>query len=252
MTPIIGITCSTLVLSGMRGVPRFALVHHYVDCVMRAGGLPLMLPNVTTEAAAAYLARIDGLVLSGGLDIDPIFYGQEPLPQMGKIDQVRDAFELEMTRGAHEAGIPILAICRGIQVLNVAFGGTLVQDIDHQVDGAIRHAQDTIRHDAVSHTIDIEEGTRLHEIAGVSRTRVNTFHHQSPDRVPEPFVISARTVDGVIEGIEDPSHPYCVGVQWHPERTSQDGFSVALFDSFVSAALDVKKRTIRAAGSGPA
>lgn len=236
MTPVIGITCSTLVLTGMRGVPRFALVHHYVDCVIAAGGLPLLLPNVGPTHVEAYLARIDGLVLSGGLDVDPIHYGQEPHPDLGQIDQVRDEFEIEVVRQARAAEIPMLAICRGIQVLNVACGGTLLQHIPAQVEKPLRHEQRAIRQDALSHGLEIEPGTRLHEIAGMSRVRVNTFHHQAPDDVPAPFVVSARAPDGVIEGIEDPTHPYCVGVQWHPERRPGDPLTRALFASFVDAA----------------
>jgi putative glutamine amidotransferase len=242
MTPVIGITCSTLVLQGMRGVSRFALSNYYVRCVTEAGGLPLLLPNVAPETAAAYLARVDGLVFSGGLDVDPIFFGEEPLPDLGQVDQVRDAFELELIKGAKEAGIPVLAICRGIQVMNVAFGGNLLQDVPSQVTGALKHEQSAIRKDAVSHSL---EGTHLHEIAGSDRTRVNSFHHQAVDRVAEGFKVSARTLDGVIEGIEDPEHPFCLGVQWHPERRPRDPFTRGLFRSLVEAA-----KVTAQAGSG--
>lgn len=236
MTPVIGITCSTLVLRDMRGVSRFALSNYYVRCVTEAGGLPLMLPNVHPETAMSYLSRLDGLILSGGLDVDPIFYDQEPLPDLGKVDQVRDAFELELSKSARDQGIPMLAICRGVQVMNVAFGGTLLQHIPTQVDGALRHDQDTIRSDAVSHSVDIVPGTHLHEIAGTVRTRVNSFHHQSVDQPAEGFEVSARALDGVIEGIEDPQHPFCVGVQWHPERRPNDELTQGLFEGLVGAA----------------
>jgi putative glutamine amidotransferase len=235
MTPVVGITCSTLIVSGMRGVPRHALVHHYVDCVRDAGGLPLLFPNVEPDAAEAYLDRVDGLLLSGGLDVDPLHYGQEPRPDLGKVDHVRDAFELELVRHAHGRGMPILAICRGAQVLNVAFGGTLVQHIPAEVANALRHQQDSVQHDALSHGVEIEPGTRLHRIAGVVWARVNTFHHQAPATVKAPLRISARAPDGVIEAIEDPGHPWCVGVQWHPERRPDDPLSRALFGEFVEA-----------------
>ncbi len=236
MKPVIGMSCSTLVLTGMRGVPRHALSEMYVACVNDAGGLPFMLPNVAPDYAAAYLSRIDGLLMSGGLDVDPMFYDQEPRREMGKMDRVRDIFELALMRGAIEAGIPILAICRGIQVLNVACGGTLIQDIPSQVEGAIKHEQDALRQDAVGHAVDIEAGSKLAEIVGNTRVRVNSFHHQAVDRVAEGFVVTARTADGVIEGIEDPKHPYCVGVQWHPERLPAETSTQNLFSSFVEAA----------------
>jgi putative glutamine amidotransferase len=236
MTPAIGITCSTIVLGDMAGVSRFAIPAYYAECVEEAGGLPVILPNLKAESAAAHLARVDGLVLSGGVDIDPFRYGQEPMPDLGKVDQVRDAFEIELVRGARAAGTPVLAICRGIQVMNVAFGGTLLQHIPKQVKNPSRHDQKTIQPDADAHGLRIEPGTRLHAIAGVEETRVNTFHHQAVDRVADGFVVSARALDGVVEGIEDPDHPHLVGVQWHPERRPADELTRKLFASVVEAA----------------
>ena len=247
MTPVIGITASTLVLPGMRGVARFALSNYYVRCVTEAGGLPLILPNVAPETCASYLARLDGLILSGGLDVDPIFYDQEPMPDLGQVDQVRDAFELELVKSAKEQGIPVLAICRGIQIMNVAFGGTLLQHISGQVTKAIKHEQDAVRRDALSHSVDIVPGTRLHEMAGTERMRVNTFHHQSCDEVAPGFLVSARALDGVIEAIEDPEHPFCVGVQWHPERRPMDDLTKGLFGGVVEAARKAAKAGPQAA-----
>lgn len=243
MTPVIGISCSTITSGDETGARRFSLPAYYVQCVVDAGGLPLLLPSLPPDTAAAYLARIDGLLLSGGVDIDPIHYGQEPAPKLGLVDPVRDEFEMALMKGARDAGMPVLAICRGIQLMNVAFGGTLIQDIPSSVKVPSKHDQDTLQPDALGHSVDIESGTRLHEIAGVERTRVNTFHHQAVDRVAEGFVVSARSLDGVIEGLEDPSHPYCIGVQWHPERRSEDAMTRRLFRSVVEAAA-------QAAGTG--
>ena len=178
--PVIGVSCSTLVLTGMRGVPRHALSEFYVTCILQAGGLPLLLPNGTPELTAAYLSRMDGLILSGGLDVDPEYYEDEPHPKLGNLDQVRDQYELELVRGAHQAGMPILAICRGVQVLNVAFGGSLVQDIPSEVPNAVKHEQQALRQTALSHTVKLERGTRLFSMAGESpRVRVNSFHHEA-------------------------------------------------------------------------
>lgn len=234
--PLIGITCSTLVLADMRGVPRYALVHHYVDCVLEAGGLPIVVPSVAPGHADRYLARLDGLLLSGGLDVDPQHYDEEPHPRLGQVDARRDRFELALARAAYEAQLPILAICRGAQLLNVALGGSLLQDIGTQVAKPLRHDQETIQDDAPSHGVAIEPGTRLAEIAAAQRIRVNSFHHQACDRVAPGFVVSARSADGVVEAIEHADPAFCLGVQWHPERMPTDAVTRALFAAFHAAA----------------
>ncbi len=235
--PVIGVSCSTLVLTGMRGVPRFALSEFYIRCILDAGGLPLLLPNVMPELAASYLSRMDGLILSGGLDVDPEYYGEEPKPKLGNLDQVRDSYEFELARGAHQAGMPLLAICRGVQVLNVAFGGSLVQDIDSEVDEPLKHEQDALRQTALSHRVRIVPNSKLHGIAaGIERIRVNSFHHQSVKDVADGFTITAHSEDGVVEAIEDPTQTFCVGVQWHPERLPENDFTRSIFKSFVEAA----------------
>lgn len=235
--PVIGVSCSTLVLTGMRGVPRFAISEFYVRCILDAGGLPLLLPNVMPELAASYISRMDGLLLSGGLDVDPEYYGEEPKPKLGNLDQVRDSYELALARGAHQAGMPLLAICRGAQVLNVAFGGSLVQDIDSEVEDPLKHEQDALRQSALSHRVRIKPDTQTYMMAGgTERIRVNSFHHQSVKDVAEGFIVTARSEDDVVEAIEDPSHPFCVGVQWHPERLPENDFTRSIFKHFVEAA----------------
>ena len=236
MTPVIGISVSTLMLPGTRGVRRFAIPDYYARCVVEAGGLPILFPNVSPVSAASYLARVDGLILSGGIDVDPELFGEEPHPNLGEVDPDRDWFEVALVRGARDAGMPILAICRGAQVMNVAFGGTLIQDIPTQVEGALMHEQKALRHDATCHGLNIEPGTHLHEVAGSTRVRVNSFHHQGLGRLAEGFRITARSLDGVIEAIEDPRHPFCVGVQWHPERTPECELTKHLFGAVVEAA----------------
>jgi putative glutamine amidotransferase len=229
----------------MRGVPRFALSEFYVKAILAAGGLPLLLPNVEPDLAASYLSRVDALLLSGGLDVDPLYYDEGPHQKLGDLDQVRDEYELALAKGARDSGMPVLAICRGVQVLNVAYGGTLIQDIPSEVDGALKHEQHSVRQDSLSHRVRIEPGTKLHEIAGGNdEMRVNSFHHQSVKDVANGFVITARTSDGVIEAIEDPRHPFCVGVQWHPERTLENDLTRALFAQFVAAARTVSKAGI--------
>lgn len=235
--PTVGLTCTTVVVTSVepRG-PHSASPQTYVDCVLQAGGLPVLLPIVTEETAAAYLSRIDALVLTGGLDLDPLHYGQEPMPDLGKIDQQRDAIELALARGAHEQGMPILAICRGQQLLNVALGGTLHQHIPDAYDPVLRHDQIDLNADALAHHVDVVAGTLLHGLVGAERIRVNSFHHQAVDRLAPRLVVTARADDGVIEAVEDPDHPFCLAVQWHPERRERDPVTRALFGAVVEAA----------------
>ena len=236
MRPVIGVSCSTLVLMDMRGVPRFALSEFYVRCVLAAGGLPVLLPSIEPDVAPQHLERLDGLVLSGGWDIDPEHFGEQPHPKLGEVDTFRDSYEISLARAAHERGMPLLAICRGIQVLNVALGGTLVQDIPSQVPDAVKHEQKTVRQTALCHAVDVADGTQLRAVVGAGHARVNSFHHQSCGRIAEGFVVSATAPDGVIEGIEDPRQPWCVGVQWHPERRQDDPITQGLFRGLVEAA----------------
>lgn len=240
--PVIGISCSTLPPESADEHRRHSIPEVYIDCVVRAGGLPLILPNIDASHVPAYLDQIDGLVLSGGYDLDPVTFGEDPHPKLGIVDVTRDAFELALSRGVRERGIPTFPICRGLQVVNVAYGGTLIQDIASQTENPIAHAQRTIRRSSLGHAIDVEEGSQLHQIAGTLRTRVNSYHHQAVRDVGEGLVVSARAPDGIIEGLEDPSHPWMVAVQWHPERRPEDPLTQALFQGLVEAA-QVKARS---------
>jgi putative glutamine amidotransferase len=237
MRPTIGITCD-----GIRegGPARKHFVNDpYAARVLEAGGLPVLLPapepSLATESAAAYLPLLDGVLFSGGDDVDPALYGQARHVQLGPVDEVRDAFEIALLRVARRAGIPILAICRGVQVANVALGGTLHQDLAACVGERVRHRRGTDG-EAPSHSVSIEAGSRLRHLAGSDSALVNSFHHQAADRVAPGLVVSARSADGVPEGLEDPSHPFFVGVQWHPERAPGDSLTSRLFAAFVAAA----------------
>jgi len=217
------------------GVTRCSRIDDYVESVVRAGGEPLLLEP--TDDPSASLDRIDGLLLTGGADVDPAEYGEPPHPSV-EIDAARDAFEIPLTRGAMAREMPLLAICRGVQVLNVAAGGTLVQDIPTAITSDLNHSVEVPK-DAVAHSVDIVPGSRL---AGcVSGTTpqscaVNSRHHQSVGVVGAPFVVSAVSPDGVIEAIEQPDVPFCLGVQWHPENFWRTGEFAPLFASFIDAA----------------
>jgi putative glutamine amidotransferase len=214
----------------------FALRDDYVRAVEDSGGLPLVFAPGVPEDAGPLLDHVSGLVLSGGADVDPRLYGEEPHPRLGRVIPERDAFELALCREALERRLPILAICRGQQVLNVATGGTLFQDIPSQVSGAHDHDPETERW-ATSHTVTIVPGTRLRAILGADTVAVNSFHHQAVRTPGAGVVISAHSEDGIVEGIEIPDQPFAVGVQWHPEAFWDRGASFQqLFEALAGAA----------------
>lgn len=211
----------------------------YVRAIEAAGGVPRVLPAIAdTDTVQQYLNRIDGLLLSGGADVVPEHYGQERHPRLGAVDPDRDAMELTLIRMALQRDLPIFAICRGIQVLNVALGGTLYQDLPAQRPSTIAHQQEEIGlpRDQFCHEIDVVPGTRYHAIAGSNRIPVNSLHHQALDRVADGLVVAARAPDGVIEAVEAPAYRYVVAVQYHPEETApHDAPSRRLFEAFVNA-----------------
>ncbi len=235
--PLIGVTARTITRkAALKERAWDAVPRSYMVCMAQEGANPIILPvSMPAAAAAAYIEPLDGLLLTGGDDIHPRFFGQQPHPSI-LVDDERDAFELEVTRLAWQRNLPILAICRGIQVLNVALGGELHQDVPSQVQGAVDHEQKGDG-DGTWHTVEVEPGSRLAEILGTERLEVNSFHHQACRDLPPELVATARTQDGVIEALEDPSRAFCLGVQWHAEVTAQvgDAPSKALFQAFVAA-----------------
>jgi len=189
----------------------------YVRSVEKAGGLPLILAPGDPGDAAELLGRLDGLILSGGSDVDPALYGEEPHPRLGRVVRERDDFELALCREALARDRPLLAICRGHQVLNVATGGTLIQDIPSVVVRGGVHDHRRERWET-AHEVKIVPGTRLREILGAERVSVNSFHHQAVAKLGRGLRVSALSAgDDLIEGIEAPQGRFVVGVQWHPE-----------------------------------
>jgi putative glutamine amidotransferase len=193
-----------------------------------------------SESPRKLLGELDGLVLTGGGDIDPVLYGEERHPAVDDAEPGRDEFEIDLARRAMAADLPLLAICRGAQVLNVAAGGTLVQDIPSAVTSTLSHSIVEPK-SAEAHAIQVTPGSRLERALGAlvdsSHTcRVNSRHHQSVGRVGAGLVPSATAPDGVVEAIEKPNGEFCVGVQWHPENFWRTGEFAPLFATFVSAA----------------
>ncbi|AQS60163.1 gamma-glutamyl-gamma-aminobutyrate hydrolase family protein [Desulforamulus ferrireducens] len=232
MTPLIGITSAY-----DRKSNRATLSSYYIQAVAAAGGLPLVLPCLLEEKSFdAILETIDGLLLSGGGDVDPLLFGEEPQPSLGAICPERDAFELALTRRALTKGIPILAICRGLQVLNIAAGGNVLQDIGASIDKPLKHDQDAPSWYG-THSIDILPDSRLAAIFG-QRAIVNSFHHQAVDRIAPGFLATAWAADGVVEAMESTSSTFIVGVQCHPEcMWERDEKMFGLFKEFVTASL---------------
>ena len=222
------------------GVTRCSRLDDYLASVERSGARARVLE--VSESPRGVIDKIDGVLLTGGGDVDPVFYGQERHPSTYDAEPGRDEFEIDLARRAMEADLPVLAICRGSQVLNVAAGGTLVQDIPSAVKTDLTHSLELPK-DCLAHDIQIVSDTRLHAALGgavdaSSACHVNSRHHQSVGTLGRSLVASATAPDGVIEGIEAPEARFCVGVQWHPENFWRTGEFRPLFDAFVAAARD--------------
>jgi putative glutamine amidotransferase len=231
--PAIGITIGY----DQRRAGLHLLRQDYVRCVEKAGGLPFVLAPGRPEDAPELLERLGGLVLTGGGDIDPSLFGEERHASVTSIVRERDDFEIALARRALQRDLPLLAICRGQQVLNVAAGGTLVQDIPSQVPGDVNHDPERERWET-AHDVQIVPGTRLRAILGRDSLAVNSFHHQSVKDVGRGLVVSARSPeDAVVEGLEAPDRRFAVAVQWHPESfwNQRESFS-SLFEALVEAA----------------
>jgi len=217
--PTIGITCTTFQTDQSQRPPNLGQNRSYVDAVVQAGAAPLLIPNLVDKILLRTLYNLlDGLLLSGGGDIDPTHYGQSRHEKCGTPSPERDEVELTLTRWAIDEGMPVLAICRGIQVLNVALGGSLYQDIQAQVPGAERHQWSPgYPRDYIAHTISISPQTQLARIVGTNPLPVNSFHHQAIREVAPGLTVTAHAPDQIIEAVEADGHPFAVGVQWHPE-----------------------------------
>lgn len=202
----------------------------YVQSVIRAGGVPMVIPlTQDPELLAAMLERVDAVIMTGGEDIDPLkWYGEEPLPAMGSIVPDRDEFDILLIKMAVEKNMPVLGICRGHQLMNVAFGGTLIQDIPSQVKGSkVKHSQRATSSYG-THTINIEKGSLLNKQIGLEKVAVNSFHHQAVKDLAPGFKATALAVDGVVEAIEKIGSNRVFGVQFHPE-----GFTSKGIDTFI-------------------
>ena len=217
---------------------ELALGLTYPQSLERAGAMPVILPPLLPEVIDLLVARLDGLLLTGGPDLHPGTYGKTPHPALGPTEREIDVFELAVIRAAERRGLPILAICRGMQALNVARGGTLVQDLPSERPGGLPHRQEEAGR-VPTHSVSLAEGSRIARIAGTTELEVNSFHHQAIDRLGAGLRPVGWAPDGVIEAVEDATARFVVGVQWHAESLSESQpVQADLLAAFVGEAAD--------------
>ena len=217
---------------------RAYVMNDYIQSAARAGGVPVILPVLSDNGLAEKLFdMIDGLILTGGGDFDSAFYGEEPHVKLGKVCRLRDDFEFRLLEFAVKKNIPVLGICRGHQLINAYFGGTLYQDLSLCEGSWIKHSQKKL-FDYVEHKIQIQKDSWLGSFLGTDIS-VNSYHHQSIKKLANGFMITAVAKDGIIEAIEkEDEHFFCVGVQWHPEKMSQDNQEMQqIFNEFIKVCI---------------
>lgn len=233
--PVIGLTSS---YKKNENTDRVFLPHSYFESIRHFGGIPLLIPVCATAEETEYLlSQCDGLLLTGGEDIDPALYGEEILNDTVSIARERDRDEPKVLRMALARNLPVFGICRGVQVMNVYFGGTLYQDIPAQLETGIAHRMEQPYH-RTCHSCVMEPGTAMHTLFGQDVVGVNSHHHQAIKDVAPGFAVMGRSEDGIVEAIADPSRDFCWGVQWHPERIWDiEPSSAKLFEAFINACI---------------
>ncbi len=241
MKPIIGCTTYTRPFSAQSTLQMYGTPTTYVEAIQAAGGIPMLIPlGLSQKDLAAIFARIDGLLLPGGGDVSPDVYRGKMHDKVSRIDEKRDKTELWLAQKAVAEQKPTLAICRGHQVLNVALGGTLWEDVADLLPGAIRHDFfKTFPRDYLAHSVSVAEDSLLARLVGTQETAVNSLHHQGIRDLAPELVATAVAPDGLVEAVEIPSHPFALGVQWHPENLiKQDEKMLSIFKGFIQAAAE--------------
>lgn len=241
--PVIGISSSHMPVDyfSLARYPLNYVGYDYTEGVLSAGGNPVLLglfdPDRDADLVAQQLDMVDGLLLTGGMDVSPLAYGEQPRPELGRTLPLRDRNELALLAEARRRHLPVLAICRGIQVVNVQAGGTLYQDLAAQRGEVLQHEQRNERQQ-VTHSVEVQPGSLLAGIVGEGTLMVNSFHHQAVKDLGEGLTVVATAPDGVVEAAElaDPRGDWFLAVQWHPEMSrSADEASQQIFDAFLAA-----------------
>ncbi|WP_141604374.1 gamma-glutamyl-gamma-aminobutyrate hydrolase family protein [Terrilactibacillus laevilacticus] len=234
-SPIVGITSFYLRNKSQLGQEGVYVNTNYHEAVLASGGIPIVIPTGSPENAAIYIKQCDGIIFSGGEDIDPKFYHEDPSLHIGSFNTERDEFEFQLFREALKKDIPVFGICRGMQVINVALGGSLIQDIPSQCQNPIRHAQ-TIKRGKPFHSITIDENSHLYDLFQTTHLEVNSHHHQAIKDCGKELRPIARASDGTIEAIEHKQNPNVMAVQWHPEAMfyEKSDQAIKLFNYFIS------------------
>lgn len=223
--PVIGVTASAIDRRGAAYGEVYTLIRKYAEGVLQAGGVPVIVPhNLDEESLQVLFDRLDGVLLSGGGDIDPANYGEAPRAETSEVAADRDRVELTLARWIVEKEKPFLAICRGIQVLNVALGGTLIQDIPSEVPDALQHSfeRGIVERGYHAHAVSIATDSRLAQVMQTELAQTNSWHHQALKQVAPKLQVTAYAPDGVIEAVEVPGQKFAIGVQWHPEWLFED------------------------------
>ena len=237
--PLIGCTTNRKRVSQARPIDVYGLMPSYTEAITAAGGIPVLIPMGLSEDDLQLLSdRLDAIMLPGGGDLDPVTYNGRSNGKIAGIDRERDRTEIYMAQAAVKTNKPILAICRGLQVLNVALGGSLWEDISSQIPGALNHdLPDSMPRNFLSHTVDVSPGSRLSRLTGYETGKVNSIHHQSIRRIAADLTVTATAPDDVIEAVEIDGHPFALGVQWHPENLIHDNTAMlSIFEGLVRAA----------------
>lgn len=243
--PIIGIPTQTL--QSLGGVsaeipPSWVMSQRYIVTLTNAGAVSWLIPLIDDETLRAIYESLDGVFLPGGADVDPVSYGRDPHALCDKTDRERDRVELALARWAIEDRKPVLGVCRGMQIINLAAGGTLYQDLAEQMAGSIKHdyfpfGGSNLRRDYLAHEVDVVPDSRLAHVFGGGALKVNSMHHQGVREIGNGLVVTATAPDGLVEGVEGADEGYVVGVQWHPEAlTDTQDDAKRLFAEFVETA----------------
>jgi putative glutamine amidotransferase len=234
--PLIGLT--TYNSKNQYGYPITALMDRYITTVSEAGGIPVMIPNgLTDDECRSLLQRLDGLVLTGGGDIGIELYHAEPHLHVEVVDPSRDATESGLIRAVVQSDKPFLGICRGLQMINVALGGTLYTHIADQFPGALKHDHDSgTERQFLAHAVNIVKDCNMADFLGENQLLVNSLHHQGVKQLAVGLIPVAYATDGLVEGIELADHPFGIGVQWHPEWLTDQSATQNLFKAFIREA----------------